>query len=226
MNTIDIVSLVFILILVLVGLWHGLLRGIFRLAAWAAAIAGAYFANKFFAETVVGFGFSEFSSSIVCICAGFLIPFLALLFVSHMINKAVSDTVVGKVDRVLGGVFGIVKAILILFVLLSILHVFPFGGIVKDTRDDSVSYSLYKSTLECLGYSSEPVDLVGAAERKASEFTENLVNKASEKAEEVAKETVDKAAEAAKDAAKNAAVEAAKKATQEAAEKLNQKKED
>lgn len=212
MNTIDIISLVFIALLILLGIWHGLLRGIFRLAAWAAAIAGAYFANKFFADSVAGFGFSEFSSSIVCICAGFLIPFLSLLFASHMINKAMSDTVAGKVDRVLGGIFGLIKAILILFVMLSILHVMPFGGVVESTRNDATAYALYKSTLESLGYSSEPVDLVGAAERKASEITENLVNKASEKAEEVAKEKVEKATDVAKDAAKEAAKAAAVKA--------------
>lgn len=216
MNTIDIISLVVIAIFLLFGLWHGLLRGIFRLLAWFAAAAGAYFAAKFFADTVAEFGFSHFSATIICICAGFLIPFLALLFTSHMINRAVSDTVVGKVDRILGAFFGLVKATLVLSLVLSILHVMPFGGTVQETRDTSVSYTLYKSALESLGYSTEPVDLVGAAERKASELTEKMVNKASEKAEEVAKETVDKATVAAKEAAEKAVKNAAK----EAAEKL------
>jgi len=219
MNTIDIVCLVFMVLLTLLGLWHGLLRGIFRLAAWVAAIAGAYFTNKFFADTVVDFGFSDFSSSVICVCVGFLVPFLALLFVSHLINNAVSDTVVGKVDRVLGALFGLIKAILILFVIMTIFHVMPFGGFVEETRNDAVAYSIYKSTLESLGYSSEPVDLVGAAERKASEFTENLVNKASDKAGEVAKETVDKATEAAKASAEKAARESAKAAAAAAKEK-------
>lgn len=216
MNTIDIVSLVLITILMLLGLWHGLLRGIFRLLAWIAAIAGAYFFNKFFAESVAGFGFSDFSASVMCICAGFLIPFLVMLFISHMINRAVSDTVAGKVDRILGAFFGAIKGALVLFVLLSILHVMPLGDFVQETRDDSVSYALYKSTLSSLGYSTEPVDLVGAAERKASEITERMVNKASEKAEEVAKETVEKATVVAKDAAKDAA----EKVVKEASEKI------
>jgi len=220
MNTIDIVCVVFMVLLTLLGLWHGLLRGIFRLAAWAAALAGAYFANKFFADTVAGFGFSDFSSSVVCVCMGFLIPFLVLLFVSHMINRAVSDTVVGKVDRVLGALFGLVKAILILFVILTIFHVMPFGGVVQETRNDATSYAIYKSTLEAMGYSSEPVDLVGAAERKASEFTENLVNKASDKASEAANEVVNeavkKASKAASEAASKTAREAAKAAANEA----------
>ena len=45
MNAIDIVCLVIILFLMLLGLWQGFFRGIFRLIAWAAGIAGAYFAS-------------------------------------------------------------------------------------------------------------------------------------------------------------------------------------
>lgn len=233
MNTIDIVSLVLVAILMLLGLWHGLLRGIFRLLAWFAAVAGAYLANRFFAASVVDVGFSEFSATVICLCAGFLVPFLALLFASHMINRAVSDTVVGKVDRILGAFFGIIKAVIILAVILSIFHVMPFGGILKETRDNSVSYELYKTALEALGYSTEPVDLVGAAERKASEITENLVNKASAKASEVAdkaaeaaKETVDKATEAASEAAQKAAKDATEKAVKQISEKVSSESEE
>lgn len=216
MNTIDIVCLVLMTILLLIGLWHGLLRGIFRLLAWIAAITDAYFINKFFSDTVAGFGFSDFSASIICICIGFLVPFLALLFTGHMVNHYVSDTVVGKVDRILGAFFGLVKGALVMFVILTILHVMPFGGFVQETRDNSVSYAAYKTVLATMGYSTEPVDLVGAAERKASEITEKMANKASEKVEEVAKETVEKATDAAKEAAK----EAAAKAVKEASEKI------
>lgn len=218
MNIIDIVSLVLVAIMLLLGLWRGFIRGIFRIIAWLAAFAGAFLANRFLADTVAGFGFSEFSTTIICICGGFLVPFLALLFASHLINNAVSDTVVGKVDRILGGLFGIIKAILIIFVILTIFHVMPFGGVLKDLRDTSVSYDIYKTSLEAMGYSSEPVDLVGAAERKASEITENLVNKASEKASEAAEKATDIAKDAAEKAT-NAAVEAAEKATKEATEK-------
>lgn len=223
MNTIDIVSLAFIALLVLIGIWHGLFRGIFRLLAWAAAIVGAYFANKMFAASVMdNLGCSEFSASIVCFCIGFLIPFLFLLFAGHVVNKVISDTVVSKVDRILGALFGVVKAVMIIFVILSIMHVLPFGGVIQETRDTAVAYSLYKSTLETLGYSSDPIDLVDVAEKKASEITKTMTDKAAEKASEVAKEAADKATEAAKEAVNKAATEAkeaAKAAVTEAQKK-------
>ena len=206
MNSIDIVCLIIILFFTLIGVWHGFLRGIFRLLAWAGAIAGAYLANSMLSETISNIlETSPFSTALVCICIGFIVPFLTLLFVSHMVNKAITGSVAGRADRILGGVFGIVKAILICFVLLTVLHLFPFGDVVQETRNDAVAYSAYKGALESMGYSSEPLDLVGVAERKASEFTKNMANKATEKAAEAAKEKVN---EAIKEASEKAASEA------------------
>ncbi|WP_298770386.1 CvpA family protein [uncultured Fibrobacter sp.] len=222
MNAIDIVSLILILILMLLGLWRGFLHGIFRLLAWACAIMGAYFAQKLLADFISGLlETSSFSTTLVCICIGFLVPFLVVSFIGHLVSKYTKDTVVGKVDRILGGIFGVIKALLIIFVLLTILHILPFGGIVHETRDASVSYTAYKGTLEMMGYSSEPVDLVGVAERKASAFTKNLTEKASEKAEAVAKDAADKAADAAKEAVIDAAGKAVAKAKGTAAASID-----
>ena len=227
MNAIDIISLIIILFFTLIGVWHGFLRGIFRLLAWAIGIGGAYFVNSHFAPTISEtLQTSSFSTTLVCICIGFLIPFLALLFVSHMVNKAITGTVAGKADRILGGLFGVLKALLICFVLLTILHILPFGGVVEETRNDAVSYAAYKGCLEAMGYSSEPVDLVGVAERKASEFTKNMADKATEKATDIGNETAnkikEKAAEIAQDSAANVterATEAAKEIVKDAADK-------
>lgn len=230
MNAIDIICLVIILLFTLLGLWHGLLRGIFRLLAWAAAIAGAYFANSFLSEYVAEFlETNSFSATLVCICIGFLVPFLGFLFISHVINKSISGTAAGKADRILGGVFGAIKAILICFVLLTILHILPFGGVLHEKRDNALAYSTYKCALKLFGYSTEPVDLVGVAERKASEFTKSLTDRAAEKANEVAKEATEKATEAAKDAIKEAtdkAAESAKDAAKEALDKATEKASD
>lgn len=203
MNAIDIVSLVIILFLMLLGLWHGFFRGIFRLIAWAAGILGAYFACGLLADFISNtLQASAFSTKLVCMCIGFLVPFLFFLFVGHFLQHITEGTTVGKADRILGGIFGVVKALLICFVLLTILHLFPFGGIVPETRDNAFAYDAYKATLELMGYSSEPVDLLEVAEKKASEVVKNATDKAAEKAAEAAKDAADKAVEKATEAAK------------------------
>lgn len=220
MNAIDIVSLVIILFLMLLGLWHGFFRGIFRLIAWAAGIVGAYFASDYLANFISStLQASAFSTKLVCICIGFLVPFLLFLFIGRFLQKITEGTTVGKADRILGGIFGVIKALLICFVLLSILHLFPFGGIIPETRDSAFAYEAYKGTLELMGYSSEPVDLLDVAEKKASEVVKNATDKAAEKASEAAKEAADKATEAAKDAA-DKAVDAAKDAAKDAVDSL------
>jgi len=205
MNAIDIVCLVIILLLMLLGLWHGFFRGIFRLIAWAAGIAGAYFACGLLANFISGLlQTSAFSTKLVCMCIGFLVPFLVFLFIGHFLQRITQGTTVSKADRVLGGIFGVIKALLICFVLLTILHLFPFGGIIPETRDNAFAYSAYKASIEMMGYSSEPVDILDVAEKKASEVVKNATDKAAEKASEVAKDAADKAVDAAKDAAKDA----------------------
>lgn len=223
MNTLDIVSLVLILILSLLGIWRGFLRGIFRLIAWGGAIAGAYYANDLMADTIQSYGFGAFSTTIICIAIGFLVPFLLLHFIGHLLNKAIADTKFGTADRVLGGILGFIKAFMILFALFTILHIMPFGETVISTRDDSASYSVYKTTLELMGFSSEPIDLVNVAEQKASELTNNIVEKASDKAAEVAKEATDKATEAAKEIATETVKSVTEKATEEAKKVVEEK---
>jgi len=230
MNAIDIVCLVIILFLMLLGLWHGFFRGIFRLIAWAAGIAGSYFACGLLADFISRtLQASAFSTKLVCMCIGFLVPFLLFLFIGHFLQHITAGTTVGKADRILGGIFGVIKALLICFVLLTILHLFPFGGIIPETRDNAFAYAAYKASIEMMGYSSEPVNLLDVAEKKASEVVKNATDKAAEKASEVAKDAADKAVDAAKDAAKEAAdkaVDAAKDAAENAAKNAAEKVEE
>ena len=121
MNAIDIVCLVIILLLMLLGLWHGFFRGIFRLIAWAAGIAGAYFACGLLANFISGLlQTSAFSTKLVCMCIGFLVPFLVFLFIGHFLQRITQGTTVGKADRVLGGIFGVIKALLICFFFIQL----------------------------------------------------------------------------------------------------------
>ncbi|MGX8704627.1 MAG: hypothetical protein ACSW8H_09310 [bacterium] len=106
---------------------------------------------------------------------------------------------------------------------MSILHILPVTGSFKDSRDNSGSYSLYKWNLEVMGFSSEEVDLVGMAEKKATELSKEITDKAVEKAKEEAtqaaeaiKDSIDKAAKAAADSATEATKKALKKARKKA----------
>lgn len=221
---IDIVCLVCILLFTLVGVWRGFLRSVFRLGAWACAIVGAYISQDFLSDTIArNLEISGFTVKLVCICVGFLVPFLVVSLIGIFANKAISGTAVSKVNRAFGGVFGAIKAYAICFVLLTILHILPVSGGLKDARNNSASYSVYKANIELLGFSSEEVDLIGVAEKKASELSKELTDKAMEKAKEGAAQAAEEVKNKAEEGAKKA-VEEAKASAQEKIKKHRKKK--
>ena len=223
MNWISIFCLVCVLVFTLIGLWRGFLKDLFRLFAWAAALAGAYFAQDLLAETIsTNLEISGFMVSLVCICLGFLVPFITLFMIGHFVQKAVADSPVGKVNRILGGLLGACKGWVICFIALSILHILPVSGGLKDTRNEANAYRLYKFNLELLGFSSEEPDLIGMAEQKATELSKEITDKAVEKVKESTAEAAEQAKEAAEKAAKDA-VDNAKNAAKDAKNAVKEK---
>ncbi|MBR6942218.1 MAG: CvpA family protein [Fibrobacter sp.] len=209
MNWIDISCLACLIIFGVIGYWRGLLNSVFRLCAWVAAILGAYFAQSLFSGYVVqNFAFSDFTARLICTCVGFLIPFLLFSFIGHLVGDSIKDTIVGKTNHVLGLLFGLLKASLICFAFLFVLHLLPVEGNLKETRNSAVAYSICKSAIVTMGYSSDEVDLRQMAKEKATELTKTITDKAKGSTEEVA--------DSAKAAVKNAADSVATKVTETA----------
>lgn len=221
---IDIVCLVCVIVFALLGLWRGLFKSLFRLCAWIGGIIGAYAAQDLLAETIsTNLQLSGFTVKLVCICIGFIVPFLGFIFVGHMTNKAVSGTAISKVNRILGTILGIIKAYLACFVFLSILHLLPVTGGLKDARNNSVSYSVYKFSLEVMGFSSKEIDLIGVAEKKATEISKEITNKAVEKAKEEVTQATEEIKKKAEEEAKKVIDEGAPKSVEEAKAKVQEK---
>ena len=209
MNWIDIACAACLLVFSVIGLWRGLLSSVFRLCAWVAAILGAYFAQGLLGDFFIrNFAFSDFTAHLICTCIGFLVPFLLFSLIGHIVGDSIKNTIVGKTNRILGMLFGLIKAALICFVLLTILHLLPVEGDLKNLRNDAIAYSVYKSSIETMGYSSDEVNLRKIAKEKASELTKSFTDKAKGSTEEVA--------DSAKAAVKNAADSLTNKVTETA----------
>ena len=209
MNWIDITCSACLLVFGALGLWRGLLGSVFRFCAWVSAIFGAYFAQSLFGDFFArNFAFGDFASHLICTCIGFLVPFLLFTFIGHLVGDSIKNTIVGKTNRILGLLFGLIKAVLACFILLTILHLLPVEGNLKKLRNDAISYSVYKSSLETMGFSSDEVNLRKMAKEKASELTKTITDKAKGSTEETA--------DSLKSAAKNAADSVATKVSETA----------
>jgi membrane protein required for colicin V production len=220
---IDIVCCVIIVLLALLGLWRGFLKSIFKLCAWIAALLGAYFATGFIGDFIASnLEINGLTVKIICICIGFLVPFLLFSFIGHILNNAVKDSAISGVNRLLGAVFGVAKALIICFLFLSVIHLIPASGDLKQARNDAISYSAYKWSLEVMGFSSEEIDIIDMAEKKATEMADSAVEASKEAVEKEAAKAVDNAKQAAKDAAIKA-VEGTTETTKDAVEKTSDK---
>ena len=217
---IDIVCCVIIVLLALLGLWRGFLKSIFKLCAWIAALLGAYFATSFIGDFIASnLEISGLTVKIICICIGFLVPFLLFSFIGHILNNAVKDSAISGVNRLLGAVFGVAKALIICFLFLSVIHLIPASGDLKQARNNALSYSAYKWSLEVMGFSSEEIDIIDMAEKKATEMADSAVEASKEAVEKEVTKAVDNAKQAAKDATIKA-VEGTTETAKDAVEKV------
>ena len=102
----------------LLGIWRGLVREVFALAGWVAAIAVAMlFAGE--AARLIPAGFA---TPLVRTVIAFTVLFLAILMTVSLagllFTKAVRAVGLGLADRTLGGVFGFARGALILLVIV------------------------------------------------------------------------------------------------------------
>ncbi len=80
--------------------------------------------------------------------AGFLLVFLTLLVLSHILGyvvwRLIRATPLSIADRLAGGAFGLLKAGLAVFLVLLVLSVVPFRGTAADHLHQSVAYGVVK----------------------------------------------------------------------------------
>ena len=125
MNYIDIILIVPLLL----GFLRGIKRGIVReLTSFIALILGIYGAINF-AVYIQPFLKSQFEIGsslipIISFAVTFLIIVLSIKLIGFIIDKIVKFIALGIISRLLGGVFGLLKAAFILSGLLLILNAF------------------------------------------------------------------------------------------------------
>ena len=114
MHWIDIAILAVLGLTLLFGLWRGLINELFSIASWIAAVLMA----RIFSSDVGTWLSGSIDSEPMLLLASWAIPFLGTFIVMNLIRMVVKSMVdlVGlkPVDRLFGGVFGLVKGALII----------------------------------------------------------------------------------------------------------------
>lgn len=145
----DIVTSVVIALIVLFffidGIRRGLFRAVFEIAGLIAAFVCGYYFGHRIAEALAG---SLRVSQPALLYFFSFVVFIAVVVVFHLvglvIQKIVSATVLGPVDRIGGAVFGALKGVLVVSLLLVILAWLPLPEAFKeDIRENALASRIY-----------------------------------------------------------------------------------
>jgi membrane protein required for colicin V production len=113
-----------------VGLWRGLVYEVLSLAGWLAAFVVAQW---FAPQAVVWLPFVQGAPASVQYAVAFALIFVATVFaaglVSWLVKKWVETVGLRPVDRTLGGVFGVIRGVV---VLLAVTVVFQLTGLASE----------------------------------------------------------------------------------------------
>ncbi|WP_276168910.1 CvpA family protein [Zobellia alginiliquefaciens] len=138
-------------LLLLYGLWKGLKNGLFvELASIVALIAGiygaihfSYYAGDYLSQNME---WNERYINIAAFVITFIVIVLAVQLAGRFLTKIANFAMLGLLNKVAGGIFGVVKVAVILGALLIFFErVNNSAGVVKDeTMQESVLYEPIK----------------------------------------------------------------------------------
>ncbi len=127
MTVADISILIVIAISMLFGLWRGLVKEAFSLLAWVAAV----FVAGFFSTPLADLMTNVLDNATVRRVLASAILFILVMFVGTLLGNFMSklSTAIGLkgVDRVLGSLFGVLRGMIIVLLVLFLTTPFEFS---------------------------------------------------------------------------------------------------
>jgi len=161
MTAFDLVAVALIAISVGFSLWRGLVREVLALLSWIAA----FWLARLFAGVVAGWLPSSWDHQGLRIAIGFiavmLLSVVVLSLVSMLIVHLVKVAGLTASDRMLGAVFGLLRGLLIVVVLVLL------GGMTSEPREPYWRNALLSKPLQKLAVWAKPL-LPGDIARRVS----------------------------------------------------------
>jgi membrane protein required for colicin V production len=145
---IDLVVFGLIGVFSLLGITQGFVVSVLYLAAWFFGVLSAWLFSGacgiLLSENIENLNvvFARFLGALLA----FLVPFLlfrgAAILAKFVIKKSAP---LSALNRVLGGIFGVLKGVVASVVILTVIHFLPTQGKLKLSMENSISYSIYKA---------------------------------------------------------------------------------
>jgi membrane protein required for colicin V production len=123
---VDLTLLGILCLSVLVGLWRGLAFEVVSLLGWLVAYLLANAAGPFIAGLLPGGADVAPWRLWGCYAAVFVIVLIACTALARLLRALISATPLSVLDRLLGGVFGLLRAALVMVIIATLVALSPF----------------------------------------------------------------------------------------------------
>ncbi|MDD3191650.1 MAG: CvpA family protein [Bacilli bacterium] len=132
LGIIDIIIIGLVALLFLMGLVKGFVKQLSSIGAWILAAVVPIAVSKPVSTMVVNMGAEDtFATNALVFVGLFVVTFVIVKIIGHSLSKSVQKGALGGVDRLIGGVWGIAKALLIVclvFILVQWVITLPLIG--------------------------------------------------------------------------------------------------
>lgn len=128
MNAVDIILVFIVFLSVLLGVWRGVTREVLGVSSWAAAGISAYFLYPFLVPVVEFVVSHHLLKKLMAILLVFFITLVVFSAITYALSDSVKSSIVGRVDRGLGGIYGLARGIFIVSLLAFLSQKTIFKG--------------------------------------------------------------------------------------------------
>jgi membrane protein required for colicin V production len=125
LTALDWIFLGALLLSCIIGLWRGFIQEAMSLAGWFAALGAAYALADWFVPMLTSTGLGEATRYALAFGLLFVGTLIVWSMLTAFIKKAVGAIGLGALDRLLGGLFGIVRGAVILVTLTLFVSLTP-----------------------------------------------------------------------------------------------------
>ena len=124
MNEVDTAILVVTVLSFIFGLWRGLVNEVLSLVTWIAALLVARIYSEYLAGLLLNYLENDSVRYVTAFALIFVIVMMLGTLLNRMLSKLLTITGFKFVDRLLGGVFGIARGLIIVLFVAFISSVF------------------------------------------------------------------------------------------------------
>jgi membrane protein required for colicin V production len=151
MTAFDFIAIVVVAISVGFGVWRGFVREVLSLLSWIAA----FWLARLFAGVVAGWMPSSWTHQGLRYAIGFiavmLVCVLVLSLLSMLVVRLVKAAGLTASDRMLGAVFGVLRGLLIVVVLVLV------GGMTSEPQEPYWRKALFSKPLQVMALWAKPL---------------------------------------------------------------------